>query len=605
MADLPPANTAQKKRKYATFESSQAQKRDGSPSEPFERPVQPANAYILSLAPELLGEIFSNFQHPSLYENKILVEDIDRPLPESHLRALQSSRRVCCLFNSVATPLMLPILRVQVDKESLDRVQKIAGHPLMSAGVRGIQILMSCRLRSFALDKSEFIGFLQATMNDMLDRQSMGLALMVARGDNESHQLALDHRAAKESPAYDRTRACLLACGRILGRDAPLPPIRSMPSLRGQGFREAIVGLVAPSLIDDYQQMLDHVHEEYRKQYERDLPVISQGLLVQALAKVVSTPHRTISLSFNETLSDVMEEETEEIFAGREITALWLNNPIKPSDCHKYQQYIQREDMAPYTALFWDLPIAIRQTGSSVNSLELHGPVIDYQHSILCPGGGSVTSHALVLNQLHMALQNLHTFILPELYVLQPTRRTPFAMGHIDERAPGGITIAQYLSAVLSSRNLQKLELNPSPSEADVIFRQPRPSEVGHTLSQIRCEYLRVVALHNIKITQQELEAFCIALSPDIEFLELAGISLTQGSWAPILDLLRDLLRERCVRGVCEVELEHLNGDEMEQVLTNVTGDPNAFLRDLLDQFMGYIRGDGVHSNPLVELGPF
>ncbi|CAH0018892.1 unnamed protein product [Clonostachys rhizophaga] len=607
MADVPPANTAQNKRKFSALESSQTEQENGSRSSGIDDPARP---HITRLAPELLREIFSYFQHPDLHENKMSVEDIYTPLPPPHFDALKNSRLTCSVFNRVATPLLLPILRIRTDRKSLDRVEAIAQNPLLCSGVRGIQILMSCRLRSFAFDSSEYLSFIQQRVSGMLDRQSTDLALRVAQGENEGHQLALDHRAAHESPTYDRTRACLMACGLILG-SAPLPPIMSVPSLRGVGFREAIVGLVPPALISEYYTMLNQAYITYQVDYKRDFPVVSEGLLVKALAQVVSTPARTVSLSFSESLSDIIEnEETEAILVDPRFTMTWLLRTTKPSECRKYSQYLEREDVAPYTAMFSDLPIAIHQKGSSVNSLELHGPLIDYQASILCPGGGSSISHRLVLNQLQMALQNLHTFILPDLEALLRTaRQTPSGRGHMAGRDPGGISIAQYLNAVLSSRRLQKLELNISLSDEDAVFHESRLFEIGQTLSQISYRHLRIIRLRNIKITQQDLQAFCTLLSPEVEYLEFAIITLTdEGRWIPILDLLRDLLRERCAQELCQVELERLHGGEMDQVLDNFRGDAGAqesFFYDLMDQICCYVAGEGVHTNPLHDFGPF
>ncbi|CAH0004517.1 unnamed protein product [Clonostachys byssicola] len=600
MADVPPANTAQNKRKFSTFESSQTEQGNGRLPPGIQDPAD-TRPHITRLATELLREIFSYFQHPELYENKIIVDDIDHRLPPIYFNALKNSRLTCHLFNRHATPLLLPILRIGTDMRSLSRVEAIASNPLMSSGVRAIQIRMSCRLRSFAYDNTEYLSFIQSRVNRMLDAQSARLEQTVDRVENECHQLALDHQAAHQTPIYDNTRACHMACGIILG-SAPLPPLISMPSLRGVGFREAIVGLVPPALIREYRDMLNFGHLTYQIDYKRDFPVVSEGLLVKALAELVSDPTRSVSLSFTETRPNI-GDEAEIIFSDPRNTARWLNRPAKPSECRDYQEYLEREDMAPYTAMFSDLPIAIKEKGSSVNSIELHGPVIDYQSSILCPGGGSSISHRLVLRQLHMALQNLETFIIPDLdTIFRPSQQTPSRRGQMDGRDPGGISIAQYLNAVLSSRRLVKLELDISVSDVEAIFPQSRLSEIGQSLSQISSRNLIIVNLHRIRLTQQELGAFCASLSPEIQYLGLAMITLTQGSWIYIFDLLRDVLRERCAQDACQVELERLQGEEMyhavETLRRNPRAEPSA-IDDLYDQIYCYITGEGVHTNPL------
>ncbi|VUC30465.1 unnamed protein product [Clonostachys rosea] len=595
MADQPPANTSQNGASSSASGSSRVTSIHDllSPNNDPAVPV-PGFTFVTRLAPELLREIFSHFEHPYLDKNKLCVLNLDVKLPEDDFKALANSRLVCSMFNRVATPLLLPILRIQTDEMSLGRVRNIAGNPLLSSGIRGIQILMSCRLRSFATQKRHYLVYHQASLTSMLEGYSADVELGFP-------QVAPTHLDAS-SPGATRGRACLRAIDRLLGDDAPLPALMAFPGLFDEGFPQHMPGLVEPDLMDHYTQVINECYMDYRAEYERDYVVVSEGSLVSALAQLASTPNRQVSLSFSETPQEYPPQRTrkaEQIFSSMDETMWWLKRTIRPSEVYMYPRYMQHVDMAPYCAMFSELPIAIRQTGSSLNSLEFSGPLISSRNTILCPGGGSNAADALMMKQLQAALQDLQAFVLPNLYVVPPRDE--------DQETPGGISMAQYISAALSSRHLRKIDLNPSESEEEAFLNEdPGPIDFGTCLSQMRCRNLREVMLLNIQFTEEELTAFCRIVSPEIELLGLTGIDLTQGSWIPILDLLRNLLGERCARQECELLVADLRGSEMDEALEHLGLTPEwmngQILLDFVKRILGYIRGEGDDENPLANL---
>jgi len=69
-------------------------------------------------------------------------------------QTIQSARQVCQLFNQLASPLLCPILQVQLDQASLDLANDISRNPLIAAGVRGIQAVLDYRPEELATDLS-------------------------------------------------------------------------------------------------------------------------------------------------------------------------------------------------------------------------------------------------------------------------------------------------------------------------------------------------------------------------------------------------------------------------------------------------------------------
>ncbi|SPO04392.1 uncharacterized protein DNG_07077 [Cephalotrichum gorgonifer] len=72
-------------------------------------------------------------------------------------QAVLSSRLVCRRLRDMASPLLLPTVRVKLERESLSRFEEISRIPEVAASVRGIEIVLSCRSGELATDLGRFI----------------------------------------------------------------------------------------------------------------------------------------------------------------------------------------------------------------------------------------------------------------------------------------------------------------------------------------------------------------------------------------------------------------------------------------------------------------
>ncbi|CAH0037978.1 unnamed protein product [Clonostachys solani] len=216
---------------------------------------------ITQLAPEPLSDIFGYFQHPALHENRINMDCINARFPRDHFQALKSLRLTCSLFNQIATPLLLPNLRVQVGKPSLDRIQAIAKNSLLSAGLRGIQVHMGYRFKTLALDETEFFSYQRGHVNQLLNYHAMFLKHWIdkATGDGTGQALLWSD---ERFTMLERIRACVLACDRYLGREAlSTPRISSLPY---DALPELLKEPVNDELVAEYQKVLYQAHQDYR-----------------------------------------------------------------------------------------------------------------------------------------------------------------------------------------------------------------------------------------------------------------------------------------------------------------------------------------------------
>ena len=77
-------------------------------------------------------------------------------LPEKR-QAVYNSRLVCRRFRDLATPLLLPTVRVKLEQGSLDRLDAISKNPAVAASVRGIEVVLASRLQRPATDMAAFV----------------------------------------------------------------------------------------------------------------------------------------------------------------------------------------------------------------------------------------------------------------------------------------------------------------------------------------------------------------------------------------------------------------------------------------------------------------
>ncbi|CAG9941730.1 unnamed protein product [Clonostachys rosea f. rosea IK726] len=559
---------------------------------------------ITHFAPELLHRIFGFFKHPAIHDNRIKVEDINTRFADGDYETLKSLRLVCSLFNQVATVFLMPILRVQIDKPSLDRIHAISRNPLLGNGLRGIQVSVGCRFKVHVSYREEFLSHQRRHVDQLLNYHAFFLGHRVEDVTTETSPGCIWTEA--RFVMLERIRACVLACDRCLGRDVgAVPSISSVPQ---SDLQDVLKRPVEEALIDEHQEILCKAYEDYRRQYERDWPVISKGLLISALAKLLSGPCRSVSLSF-ERFNEWKQHWYS--FNDKEASTKWLARPKGLSEVSELEGKPIEDELKVYSGLFWHLPIAISQTGSVLNSIQLHGPLVGYEYNIICPEDISpAIPDQPIWDQLQMACQNLQAFILTNVCFRYKLRHDRFPINfHSYEQQPieEGVSIGKYIDTILSGKTLERVELDASALDLRALSRDRARCPLGHALSRMTCTNMRVISLTNIGISQKKLEAFCQSLNSGMQQLSLLDVQLTHGSWVPVLDLLRDLLNERWVQGKCQVRLSLLGGGEigqLEAAHNNEEGEI-AYLERLMGRFMEYIQSQQVGKNPAIAPGLF
>ncbi|CAG9991765.1 unnamed protein product [Clonostachys byssicola] len=561
---------------------------------------------ITQLPQELLTWIFSLFQHSALNQNRIGVEDIGRKFAKSDYETLKNLRLVCHLFDQIATPFLLPIIRVQLNQSSLERVQSISRNPRLKSGIRGIQLFIGCRLKIHASSKFEFFTHQQRIARQLFDYN----AFMYHRARQRSSDGLADVQGWGEERLLmlDRIRACVLACDRFLGT-SPLPALGRLDIPHSE-FPPRLKEQVDESLIDECETILHRAYEYNKAEYLRDWPVVSEKQLSDALAQLISLQNLPISLSIVEIPPF---EQYFDSFLDTQKAFNCLTRPLRLSEIGKLKGKPIGDEIAAYTRVFWDLPIAIYQAGSLLRGFELKGPTVSERYSMICPEEMSCTPEKPVWNQLHVVCQDLQTLIIKDLtfnYWLddetQPVGDNEEQSGQVPH-AGLECSIGKYVGSMLSGRRFEKVELDMSLRGSRPNTPQKERCPLGYVLSRASWPRARAISLKSVIMTQRKMELFCGSMNPDVEELNLSDILLSQGSWAPVLDLLRELLKQRCMEGKCRVRLIHLAGGEVGQLADDILSasvvddmTPLEASTSVMESFSKYITGDEVGQNPAI-----
>ena len=77
---------------------------------------------------------------------------------------MQSLRLTCRRFYHCTSPRLLSRLRLSLDQKPLDLAAAVAANPLLAAGVRSVEVQLSCRSRKLAADLAAFLEFRKPTL---------------------------------------------------------------------------------------------------------------------------------------------------------------------------------------------------------------------------------------------------------------------------------------------------------------------------------------------------------------------------------------------------------------------------------------------------------
>ena len=135
----------------------------------------------------------------------------------------------------------------------------------------------------------------------------------------------------------------------------------------------------------------------------------------------------------------------------------------------------------------------------------------------------------------------------------------PLGMPRPGYDAAGLRQVNEYLGAILSGHSLDVLNIN---GKGNVGRYSVGPSHIGPALKALDGRRLKNVLIENAQFTQGEWDGFCAGIGYHLKAAAFSKISISDGTWGPSIDMLREKTASRCEKGDCEMSLYQLTGGE-------------------------------------------
>jgi hypothetical protein len=492
------------------------------------------------------------------------------------VKTIQSARLVCSLFNRLASPLLCPVVTVQLDRASLDRADEISRTPFIAEGVRSIDVVLHYRPKELADDMRRYKKQRRKDLRTFIhgcDYFAETWSLGEYDEDDETickHPLrvynkAIEHLCAASSAWKDY-------------------------------FNQSDVAAIDESTLR-YREILRRGHEEYRRKHEEQYWLIMNGSFVGTLASAISRMRRCGSLDFVDEISETIYLEPSSA-----DPTLMSTNPEElprlmaaPFNWRTIEKVKGGAELLPAQILS-ELPIAIHKAGATMSAINLRCfPTINNCSMINLPNCSPAWP------ELRVACQHLTKFELD---------RNCHAVRYLNLLPEKEDPINEYFCSVLSGQGIEDVDLNfyafnlnytGDADEADGMY------DIGTILAAANWPRIQQLRISYVLIHRNGLESFCNRLDGgSMKQFDLNNVKLLGGSWAGVLDILREKLASRCLDGKCRVSFSELKGGEFRKEDMKWTKDRWSFSsiesgdeqKLIFAQAESYVSGDGL-LNPL------
>lgn len=257
---------------------------------------------VTDLPTEILCQIFDHFKDARMerpgrvdwfWHNNYDDLDIKRA-------AVLNSRLACRRLREIASPMVLPTVRVKLEQASLDRLDEISRIPEIARSVRGIEVILAYRSKELAADLGKFVARRKLDIKDIGD-------LRPSRADLEE--------------AWDE--------------------YLKDPSIDTSG--------------NEHQALLRESHHEYQRRHDEQNRLVNSGEFVDAIVSAVSRMPLFGSLLFDDhdIYAGYLTREEREAPSLRLIMTA----------ADRWSALEAVSDKLPPARILSDLPVAIHGTG--------------------------------------------------------------------------------------------------------------------------------------------------------------------------------------------------------------------------------------------------
>lgn len=500
---------------------------------------------VTDLPLDVLHTIFHNFQDDALTEG----QNWHCIVSWSHYEVTQSRRRrrtihklrlVSRLFYELATPLLFPVLRVQLTRSSLDLVERISKAPDIAAGVRGIQVSLGYRPKEYA---------------DSIARFKKVRLRVLHRFERSCHYRSefcddwvpgdLDGNSGGESVrrAIELRRAMN---NYISLRDDWEEYVRITD--RGEVFAEPLT---------EYQEIFQKGYAEYRRLQQEQQELLENGGFANALAAAVSQMPNVHCLNFvdewdpNSCDPDHAETLNDNGLISRLISAPFCFRTIGDEPLEPEETVCKLECVR----LLWELPIALHQAGVAVTQIGMSTLPVSTNFPIPFAQDHNGSP---AWEDLAAACERLEFFDLKMIdnREINTTHLSDKDKSHLDN----------FIGSILSrcGQHLRILKLafigiGISTGSGGGFGESYHADSILSKIQEL--PRIRHVELRRLQLERKTLNAFCRNLGDDLGRLLLFRIAVQDGVWADAIDMLRNKMATDSEYGPW-VTLRYLSGGE-------------------------------------------
>ena len=564
---------------------------------------RPAPRSILSLPDELLVEIFTavktynpanGAQHAAFASSS---EDI------------ANVRLVCQRFAACSSHLLVHYVRLDgINPESLEKLEAISQHPVISKGVHIVRLVAQFYASTFADDLRQFAWYAVNTVFGQALRYKESLD-EAEKATNMDDPASVERLVAKKTECVavlERVKDILKTWSRVSADDSEAV-IGRWDINTNKSDQELMVLQRRNSAEEDeleearHMHLLHLAHGLYRLRYQKQEDLRHNDAFIQRFAAAMARMPRAKGLEIHDFVRgrytqqeyyDFDEPPSDEYAGLIDIDS--LTRPMS------WDEATDRGFGEPPVEVLFRLPAAVQQAGGRLDRIALQtSTCAEHYYPLLTKA--SVRDVVDLGRAVHD--MRLKTFIFLHQTEMKPRiRRTP---------APEAMDAFDNLvTAMTNSEGLEMLWLRLDGGWADGGLDPDRRFSLGSLLlpdgdslarwAQPPWRNLRDVHLSNFALHLSELERLAAQLRESgtkLGFLTLEKVHLLSGTWAQALELLRNVEVE------WEKEITQPQGAECEDVTMMLGGRYDMVfgrwdgVRSLAEEF---INGDMKH-NPLKD----
>lgn len=396
------------------------------------------------------------------------------------IRNIEHIRLTCQKFCEISSHLLIPSLYVEMQPQSVARLEAISQHPTIGPGVRTVRAL----LHYYDARQAGDIGFFGLHGYAMVETMLAGLRYMTPENMSEEHRQTLLNAGEAAAQAFDS----------IFSRE------ESSEEVEVEGDEQK----------RRHQSLLRRAHEEYRSRFEAQEALRRGGNFSRRVAAAMARMPVARRLEFHdirycagESFQIERVEDDDHVFQMLLRPAEWFRE--KPHDTS-----------GPPIEIMTELPIYLHRAGIQLATL-----TIDIQmnrYTSLMDGDIDTT-------ELSAAMQGLKLF----------KYRPKLDRMWFDNDPADFQPLLLFLHSVLDTASIRRICL-----EHHAVFpRILAAFDLGPVMVFRQWPNLEALSLRRTAFHLKDLESLLRRHSPALQALRLDRVYLLSGTWAEVLDLMR------------------------------------------------------------------